>query len=585
MDSPPSSDPTLPSEPRPPPATPAARNMPWPPAATDSPSIRQTPSFPSVPPSPLTTYSTISSHISGSTAMASRSSSSFSSTSNSPPKPHLSPPSGTTTPVAHTPQKHSAPLLPLTVPPPVPESEGVEYHDPPIASFAKFILALVSCNKVEVQNNQGWVPKLIPKPRKKRRGSGDLSTVVGDGVFRPSWVIFSHDQFFSSDAFEPRLFNVWYRKNGFSLPYHILMIGTWITAVLVIVGYFTVIRYFFSSVGITGTTVSGAVLSAVYLIAVGYTTLVDPQDKAVKDAHQPRNAEYVKVAGVSVIDETTCVCNICNVKVSAGTKHCKPCNKCVANYDHHCAFLSTCIGSANYRSFFVTLVVAGLTTPTFSGIALYDFAMYFLDRTVFNDAVSRMMPMTSEMRPEYAQMAIVTLLFLYAVLTAVAAACVWPLLAFHIKLGILSLTTMEYLDADDARKNNTYEDYPSLQLRSNGLAPPSTHSPHLRVGVPNLSVLLALRARWRGTDPRLEQEGEKGVIYLRGKARGPGIGEEIEMGMTGSPSARGKIAGAIPETWVTMEDLEMDGKVGEGSGLGIRSRSSTTTSGGGPSDP
>ncbi|KAI8812444.1 hypothetical protein BJ742DRAFT_736084 [Cladochytrium replicatum] len=470
-----------------PPATPAAASLLWAPSGADSLSIRQTPSFPSIPPSPHTTYSTISSHISGSTVMASRSSSSFSSTSYSPPKPHLTPPSGSTTPLSHTPQKNSAPLLPLTVLPPVPENEGVEHHDPPTSSFAKFIGALVSCNKAEVKNNQGWVPKRIPKPQKKRRDSGDLSVgaVVGDGMFSPPWVIFSHDQFFSSDAFEPRLFNVWYRKNGFSLPYH---------TVLVIVGYFTMIRYFFSSVGMVGTTVAGAVLSSVYLIAVGYTTLVDPQDKAVKDAHQPRNAEYVKVAGVSVIDETT--------------------------------------------------------------------------------------PAT-KMRPESAQVAIVSLLFLYAVLTAIAAACVWPLLAFHIKLGILSLTTMEYLDADDARKNNTYEDYPALQLRSNGLPPPSTHSPHLRVGVPNLSILLALRARWRGTDPRLEQEGEKGVIYLRENARGAGFGEEFEMGMreVERSQTKGK-AGAIPEMWVSMEDVDIDGKVGEASGLGIRSRSSTTTSGG-----
>ncbi|KAJ3130051.1 hypothetical protein HK098_006763, partial [Nowakowskiella sp. JEL0407] len=90
---------------------------------------------------------------------------------------------------------------------------------------------------------------------------------------------------------------------------------------------------------------------------------IDPQDSAILTANTPRNADYVKMAGVPVIDEITKICGVCNVPVTVGTKHCKPCNKCVEDFDHHCKFLSTCIGSKNYKPFLVTVISAGITAP------------------------------------------------------------------------------------------------------------------------------------------------------------------------------------------------------------------------------
>lgn len=48
--------------------------------------------------------------------------------------------------------------------------------------------------------------------------SGGLST---EGqLLRMPFCILNNNKFYSSDYFEPRKFNKWFRKNGFSRPFH-----------------------------------------------------------------------------------------------------------------------------------------------------------------------------------------------------------------------------------------------------------------------------------------------------------------------------------------------------------------------------
>ena len=51
------------------------------------------------------------------------------------------------------------------------------------------------------------------------------------------------------------------------------------------------------------------------------------------------------------------MCEWCNVRMGARTKHCRRCNNCVERFDHHCVWLGTCVGSRNYALFFAHSVV------------------------------------------------------------------------------------------------------------------------------------------------------------------------------------------------------------------------------------
>lgn len=65
------------------------------------------------------------------------------------------------------------------------------------------------------------------------------------------------------------------------------------------------------------------VLLLIQLTATLYTISVDTQDRRVMNSKAKRNADYVKISGVPVIDPETLICQICNVKVGYLTKHCK----------------------------------------------------------------------------------------------------------------------------------------------------------------------------------------------------------------------------------------------------------------------
>ncbi|KAJ3105327.1 hypothetical protein HDU97_008224 [Phlyctochytrium planicorne] len=238
--------------------------------------------------------------------------------------------------------------------------------------------------------------------------------------------VLSHQKFFGSSHFTPADFNAWYRRDGFQRPVH----------------------------------------------ATIYTMTIDPQDKAVLKANRPRNIDYVKVAGVPVIDTDTFVCGICQVKVAPDTKHCKPCNKCVARFDHHCPYLSTCIGKYNYWSFVVTIVLASLLSTLFSLVGIWVISRFFVDRPVF-DSVGPYNPLHLQTLFSYVSLVVwmfgpsetaarvaVSMLFVYTLVAVIAAGSVWTLTAFHFRLAILRMTTIELLEAQDAIQYNSYEGAP-----------------------------------------------------------------------------------------------------------------------------
>ncbi|EGF82088.1 hypothetical protein BATDEDRAFT_87139 [Batrachochytrium dendrobatidis JAM81] len=262
------------------------------------------------------------------------------------------------------------------------------------------------------------------------------------------FLVLSNNLFFSGEGFEPTLFNKWYRKNGWYRPFHakfILHIVVWIFEVSV---YFLYILKFVQLFSLRHILygVSGALVLA-QLACTIITISLDPQDSKVKQAHVPRNINYIKLTGVPVIDADTRYCQICQVRVGFQTKHCKPCNKCIGVYDHHCDYLSTCIGKRNYRVFYVTALLGTLATWLMSGVSIYVFVQYFVNQSGFSNAVFEVYQHNTNSDMNIAM----TVLCIYMASIIACTCAATGLFVFHTRISYIGITTVGYIESRSAR--------------------------------------------------------------------------------------------------------------------------------------
>ncbi|KAI9333333.1 DHHC palmitoyltransferase-domain-containing protein [Zopfochytrium polystomum] len=258
--------------------------------------------------------------------------------------------------------------------------------------------------------------------------------------------IFSYEQFFSSASFDPRQFNMWWKRDGFQRPIHAYTIGYLVVVVFLAVGFFGFLQFFVLSFHLRVAIFALAGFLCLGHIAFAVITMtIDPEDASVRNAKVPRNPTFVKRRGVPVIDPRTGLCGICQVHVDARTRHCKPCNKCVARFDHHCPYLSTCIGKANY-SFFIATISTGFILCTFvTAIAVRASVLYITERNTFEGAVNGLLGF-GETKIRIALASTV----LYAIVGLVVDFLVAGLLGFHLRIIALRLTTIEFVEARDA---------------------------------------------------------------------------------------------------------------------------------------
>lgn len=116
-------------------------------------------------------------------------------------------------------------------------------------------------------------------------------------------------------------------------------------------------------------------------------------------------------------------CNICEAVVEEKTKHCKRCNKCVHGFDHHCGWLNNCIGSSNYRPFFNLICVTELAL--------------FIAISIASIAIN-----SDNVRADQTDLVIICMAL---VLNVGATGGVTTLLAFHIYLKFVGMTSIEYM--------------------------------------------------------------------------------------------------------------------------------------------
>ncbi|KAL2916273.1 hypothetical protein HK105_204029 [Polyrhizophydium stewartii] len=287
------------------------------------------------------------------------------------------------------------------------------------------------------------------------------------GRLRLPLVVATNDAFFSSEGFEPRLFNAWYRKNGWHRPLHarlLLHLAVW---VFLTVGFFGFHLRFVRPE--SARNIIYAVAGTVTLAQLACTVAVisiDPQDSAVKRAKVPRNIDYVKRTCVPVIDPETRFCNVCQVRIGALTKHCKPCNKCVSVYDHHCDYLSTCIGKRNYKVFYATVALGFVMSYAMTAAALYAFATFFTDKSAFASVGewARVTPYSQRLNQgasaaswafgradEAVLRAALALVLFYIIVGLLAAGGATNMFVFHSRISYVGITTIGYIESRSAR--------------------------------------------------------------------------------------------------------------------------------------
>ncbi|KAI8622326.1 DHHC palmitoyltransferase-domain-containing protein [Chytriomyces sp. MP71] len=189
-----------------------------------------------------------------------------------------------------------------------------------------------------------------------------------------------------------------------------------------------------------------AALVFLHIVLFFGTIFIDPQDLATKQSH--RDTTYTHRRGFPVINAYSRICGICCVDVDARTYHCKQCNKCTAGFDHHCVWVNCCVGEANYRWFIGVVGVGWVLVTVFTAATAWIVGVYSQERTRFEYVVTSLVSKS----PPGMSKAIVAYVCLMLIVGILSFMAISALLWFHIKINILGLTTLGYIELEQELK-------------------------------------------------------------------------------------------------------------------------------------
>lgn len=132
-------------------------------------------------------------------------------------------------------------------------------------------------------------------------------------------------------------------------------------------------------------------------------------------------------------------CEHCDATVGKRSKHCWVCNKCISDFDHHCIWLNNCVGGKTYRIFFVYITTTFLSSLSFGIVGISIIAEFLHQSTRIRNRVPQIYG-----NPFDPLLYIVLVAFL-TLLSFAPTFLVGQLLAFHIKLKRLNMSTYDYI--------------------------------------------------------------------------------------------------------------------------------------------
>ena len=172
--------------------------------------------------------------------------------------------------------------------------------------------------------------------------------------------------------------NIYYKKNGFYLPFPWQQILTWIVFI------FNISFFLFFTIPVYIERKNNALKNMILIIFLVLTlivlflgfisTFIDTSDNLFrKEIEKKKDYLKNKKHYILEISKENPFCIICCSNILENSKHCKKCNKCIENFDHHCNWLNNCIGKYNYSFFYSLLLILILNFFFISIVGLYAY--------------------------------------------------------------------------------------------------------------------------------------------------------------------------------------------------------------------
>lgn len=268
------------------------------------------------------------------------------------------------------------------------------------------------------------------------------------------------------------------RIHGLQRPLHPQQVIGWVVVLVIIALMYGAVVPALHSSFVPPVAAASATLFLAHLVAHATALALDPAHPDVRASHGKRFLpEFDKSLHSHVIENGRC--HLCNITINSGrTKHCGSCNKCVDVFDHHCKWLNNCIGRRNYRLFLATVITAILSCLMVMATCLTEIILYYFNRQYlapWENGIPTISPQDENYEEEshiscvegspYCHFSVfgarvydgafIGLLSTLFSLALIAGVLLIHLMAFHVYLLLLGLTTYEYIRGTSMAASNS----------------------------------------------------------------------------------------------------------------------------------